>query len=776
MNCKRLPRDKNDDPRIKSQAENEGQASDEGHMLQAFEGMTISHRPNEKGSKKRDPNGIADCNTSHGMGKSSQKDPAATLRDLMSCKAIRLEKMKNGSLKSLKKDDQQNASNTSKIVSTFRKVDYSSLSKHKKDSGKAIPLQVPEALSGNSKQEFKVWDRYADAEIRRNLKPKQTKGNYGASLLSKSQIFDNLLDDSGSETVCSSAKAHALDKRRLENLKVELLPHQVEGLQFLLHRESFTDAYCGGILADEMGLGKTVQIIALLVYDKSRKKNMPTLIVCPVSLINQWKYEIESKAKGLLAYAYNRKEKLNGFKELARYDVVIISYNTLASEYLKHSSSPFFDTKSIWHRVVLDEAHQVKNILTKQNKAVCDFEAKRRWCLTGTPIQNGLNDLRALFKFLRIGPLSNDEQWLSRVASHLKEGNEIDIVISEIRSQLRELMLRRTKKVLDNSEEFKLPGKRTHRVIIDFSEFEKQVYSNMNAISNMVIKKSRLISSSRNVPPKVSANTKKISHTKNAKYSYSRVSLLVHLLRLRQACCSWSLIASSKAEIDKFLKKLEREVKQDNLESLIEDLNTFEIRDDQELVSISPTRASEPHLPENMSSKTKQMLEIVKKDRNRKTIIFSQFTSLFLILKDTLKSQGIESLIFDGSMDINRRSTTLDRFRDSSKHNVLLCSLKCGSVGLNLTCASRVILFDPWWNPQIQEQAIDRVYRIGQKQPVDIYELIIRGTVEEKILLLQEKKRMLAGAIMLDRERPDININSLTMDELYDLISGASFN
>ncbi|CCE81863.1 Piso0_002540 [Millerozyma farinosa CBS 7064] len=775
MTSKRLPRESNEDKRIKTRVDNERQTRDEDDMLQAFKGMTIAQRSNKKDSQKRDISGFTDHKTTY-LNKGLPKDQKAISEDLMSRKTIRPEKMKNGFTKSMKEDDQQNVSNAPKIVSTFKKVDYSSLSKHKKGSGKAVPLQVPKAHDENSTQEFKVWDRYRDDGNRRNLKPRSTTRSHGSSLLSKSQIFNNLQDDSGLDTGCSSVEAQAIDKSRLENLKVELLPHQVKGLQFLLHRESFTDEHCGGILADEMGLGKTVQIIALLVYNKLTQKNKPTLIVCPVSLINQWKLEIETKAKGLVAYAYNRKEKLNGFAALAKYDVVIISYNTLASEYSKHGSSPFFDSKSTWHRVVLDEAHQVKNMLTKQNKAVCDLEAKRRWCLTGTPIQNGFNDLRALFKFLRIGPLSKDEQWMSRVASHLKEGNEIDIVISEIRSQLQELMLRRTKKVLDNSQGFKLPEKRTHRVIIDFSEFEKLVYSNMKAISNMVIKKSRLIGSSRDVPSKVSANTKKTPHTKKVKSSYSRLSLLVHLLRLRQACCSWNLIASNKAEIDVFLKKLEREVKQDNLESLIEDLDSFEIKDDQEIVSCSPTQqSSDLYLSENMSSKTKQMLEIVKKDKSRKTIIFSQFTSLFPIFKDILKSHEIDSLIFDGSMDISKRSTTLDKFRNSNRHNVLLCSLKCGSVGLNLTCASRVILFDPWWNPQIQEQAIDRVYRIGQKSSVDIYELIIRGTVEEKILLLQEKKRMLAGAIMLDTRGPDMNTNRLTMDELYDLISSENF-
>ncbi|CCE82794.1 Piso0_002540 [Millerozyma farinosa CBS 7064] len=765
-----------EDKYIKTQVENERQRRDESDMLQAFKGMSIDQRSDKKDGNKKDLNGAADHRSTSRTTKDLQKDRKHILGDYMTPKMLETGKKKNGPVKSIKQNGQQKVSNSPSILSTFKKVDYSSLTKHKKSSNSAVPLQVPKAHDGNSTREFKVWDRYRDEENRRNMNRRNIKRDHGPSLLSKSSILDNLQDDSGSDTSLSSVEAQVIDKKRLENLKVELLPHQVKGLQFLLRRESFTDEYCGGILADEMGLGKTVQIIALLVYSKLTQKDNPTLIVCPVSLINQWKSEIETKAKGLTAFAYNRKEKLNGYAALAKYDVVIISYSTLASEYSKYESSPFFGSNSTWRRVVLDEAHQVKNILTKQNKAVCAVEAKRRWCLTGTPIQNGFNDLRALFKFLRIGPLSRDEEWMSRVAYYLKEGNEIDVVISEIRSQLGELMLRRTKKVLDNSQEYKLPEKRTHRVIIGFSEFEKFVYSNMSAISSMVIQKSRSIESSNVVLSKDSPNTEKTPPKNKIKSSYSRLSLLVHLLRLRQTCCSWNLIASNKAEIDAFLKKLEREVKQDSLESLIEDLDSFEIKDDQEIVtSLHTQHSNDLHLSENISSKAKRMLEIVKEDRNRKTIIFSQFTSLFVILKDILKNEEIESLIFDGSMDISRRSITLDKFRSSKKHNVLLCSLKCGSVGLNLTCASRVILFDPWWNPQIQEQAIDRIYRIGQKSAVDIYELIIRGTVEEKILLLQEKKRKLAGAIMLDSKGPDMDTNRLTMDELYDLFQVKAF-
>ena len=155
----------------------------------------------------------------------------------------------------------------------------------------------------------------------------------------------------------------------------------------------------------------------------------------------------------------------------------------------------------------------------------------------------------------------------------------------------------------------------------------------------------------------------------------------------------------------------------------------------------------------------------------RKTIIFSQFPSLFKVLGDTLSTKGFKILTYDGSMDIKARNFALNSLKNDPDMNVLLCSLKCGSVGLNLTCASQVILFDPWWNPQIQEQAIDRVYRIGQTKPVDIYELTVKNTVEDNILKLQKTKRQLANAVTSNSSKINANSisNNLTKKELLQL-------
>lgn len=147
------------------------------------------------------------------------------------------------------------------------------------------------------------------------------------------------------------------------------------------------------------------------------------------------------------------------------------------------------------------------------------------------------------------------------------------------------------------------------------------------------------------------------------------------------------------------------------------------------------------------SAKIDKMLEILDEtahetDRQDKTIVFSQFTSMLSMLEKPLKNRGHKYLRYDGSMDVRQRAETVNKFFDDPQITVLLVSTKCGSLGLNLTCANRVILLDVWWNPAIENQAIDRVHRIGQTKAVDVHRIFINDTIEDRILMLQKKKQV----------------------------------
>lgn len=153
--------------------------------------------------------------------------------------------------------------------------------------------------------------------------------------------------------------------------------------------------------------------------------------------------------------------------------------------------------------------------------------------------------------------------------------------------------------------------------------------------------------------------------------------------------------------------------------------------------------------------KVKKVLEILEKDRKRKTIIFSEFTSVLKILSIILYEKGFGCLSYNGSMSKTEKQETLERLKTNPKYTVLLCSLKCGSLGLNLTFCSQVILYEPFWNPAVGAQAIDRVYRIGQTKPVDVWEFFVKNSVEQRIRDLQDKKRNIAKAVT-DRDQDAI--------------------
>lgn len=169
------------------------------------------------------------------------------------------------------------------------------------------------------------------------------------------------------------------------------------------------------------------------------------------------------------------------------------------------------------------------------------------------------------------------------------------------------------------------------------------------------------------------------------------------------------------------------------------------------------------------SAKTKALVHnILLQDPTRKTIVFSQFTSFFPLIEKELDKCGIGYVRYEGTMSSKAREQALDQLRTKPKVIVLLCSLKAGALGLNLTCASRVVIMDPWWNPMVSEQAIDRVHRIGQARDVDVYEMVVQNSVEERIMMLQEKKRAIAKAV-IDGERNSKINTKLTMKELLAL-------
>ncbi|KAA8897611.1 SNF2 family N-terminal domain-containing protein [Sphaerosporella brunnea] len=685
------------------------------------------------------------------------------------------------------------------------------------------------------------------------------------------------------------------DPSKVEGLKATLHPHQVRGLAFLLSREEKKAR--GGILADDMGLGKTVQSIALILshphpkypmaegvtfrdlspnskavaMDAGKRYGRGTLVIAPVSLIKQWEGEIDRLTEDthkLRVLVHHGAGRAKNPADLKRYDVVITTYDTVRSEHsmssFKEGSDGYVDAVGVfgitWWRIICDEAHTIKNRLAKASLACCALKARYRWCLTGTPLQNNLDELHSLIKFLRIAPLDDLVAWKENISRPMQQ-NRGGVAIERLRVVLAAIMLRRTKDVLKKDAEgatgssLKLPEREIDKVVKEFNPQEKVFYEKLEARTEESLEK--MLAGFGDLGGKMSGG--------------NVTSALVLLLRLRQACNHPHLLAGkihkdkdsgmglsnprkkSAKRIDEFeeddgladlmgglsvdqkkcdicFRQLSREDTEDGkvrCQDCSDDLEAvdggkkhkkarklkkarkprkavkpkrgrrtvFDSDDDDEGSQAEEGTDTEEDEPLDYeddgfvdsqaeesedeedsdfddssyssllpSTKITTLLEIVSHEikRKNKTIVFSQFTSMLDLIEPFLYQKGIAFARYDGSMKNDLREASLRRLRgdgefaprkgreDKNWCGVLLCSLKCGALGLNLTCASRVVILEPFWNPFIEEQAIDRVHRIGQKQDVIVYKLTIADSVEERILQLQEKKRELAKAAIGD--------------------------
>lgn len=610
----------------------------------------------------------------------------------------------------------------------------------------------------------------------------------------------SFLDASFGGEVEDDEDASLLETDMVPGLKCRLLPHQIAGLKFLRARESKKAKVnrTGGLLADDMGLGKTVQTMALIVSSPRPlevKCIKSTLVVAPLSLIEQWAAEIKSKTS-LSVYIHHGPSRAKNARSFGGYDVVMTTYNILVSEH-NSSISPrrpdcddmneAFDDRGVfgvrWWRVVLDEAHTIKNQAAKMSIGACALRAVNRWALTGTPIQNTIDDLYTLLKYLRIEPLQNYAMFKEKISGPISRG-KTKLAMKRLGTILSKIMIRRTKAVLNDAKsgenaKFKLPPRTVKHIQADFSPAEREFYAGLEARADKTLAQMKT----------------------NGDVGY--MSVLVLLLRLRQACNHTQLVSkqlsASEYTVDAAsispVKKNDKQV--DDLADLFSGIGVSPVKAETKpfngkcsicmcYLSIEESRgpncadceaaitkarraSSEPldkrsslpgttHL--EVSAKLHQLLRVLRDEEERedinlegpksprKTIIFSQWTSMLDLVEPFLRAEGIGYCKYYGSMPNKVRESSLQSLKTNPHTQILLCSLKAGALGLNLTAASRIVMLDVWWNPQIEEQAIDRVHRIGQTRDVVVYKITVRGTVEDRILALQEAKREIATSAL----------------------------
>jgi DNA repair protein RAD5 len=625
----------------------------------------------------------------------------------------------------------------------------------------------------------------------------------------------------------------------------------------------------GGILADEMGLGKTIEMLSLIHTHRTEvddeiqatPKRLPrlqkasadvepapytTLVIAPMSLLAQWHSEAEKASKDgtLKAMVYYGSEKAVNLQKLCSAsnaanapNVIITSYGTVLSEYNqviaqdgnRGSHGGIFSLD--YFRIILDEAHYIKNRQSKTAKACYELSAKHRWVLTGTPIVNRLEDLFSLVRFLKVEPWANFSFWKTFITVPFESGDFMR-ALNVVQTVLEPLVLRRTKDMKTPSGEalVPLPTRTIEVEKIVLSQDERDVYD------HIYLRAKSFFSANAD------AGTLMKSYT----------TIFAQILRLRQSCCHpvltrkanlvadeedatlasdlangladdmdlSSLIERFTAEgdqdVNKFgahvLKQIQDEAAAEcpicSEEPMIEQAVTgcwhsackecllnyiahqrdkneiprcfncrepinardvFEVvrhdhvteDDDKEKfknhafrasVSPPPSTQSTPRISLRRiglsgSAKTQALLGHLKKTRKEekgaKTVVFSQFTSFLDLIEPALTRDHIPFLRFDGSISQKERARILTEFTTSNRPYVLLLSLRAGGVGLNLTCANKVFMMDPWWSFAVEAQAIDRVHRMGQEREVKVVRFCVEGSIEEKMLRIQERKKFM---------------------------------
>ncbi|XP_048049162.1 transcription termination factor 2 isoform X2 [Megalobrama amblycephala] len=594
------------------------------------------------------------------------------------------------------------------------------------------------------------------------------------------EALDHLHDSLES---CPTEDTEAQDPK---GIKVELLPHQRRALAWLLWRE--TQKPCGGILADDMGLGKTLTMISLILSQKKKDEKLEewiskkdstivasqgTLIICPASLVHHWKKEIDKRVKSsrLSVYLYHGPNRQRSSSILAEHDVVITTYSLVSKEIpvqKEDAEKPSQDSDHVasdlppllriaWARVILDEAHNIKNPKVQTSMAVCKLRARSRWAVTGTPIQNNLLDMYSLLKFLRCSPFDEYKLWKAQVDNGSKRGGERLNILT------RALLLRRTKDQLDSTGKplVSLPDRTCEVHRLKLSEDEQAVYDVVFAQSRSTLqnylkrheegnaKKGDNSNPFEKVAREFGMSQQDSLSSSQQPQASSTIHILSLLLRLRQCCCHLSLLRKT---LDQ--SELQGDGVALSLEEQLCALSLSEPSDSdpKDTVSLNGSRfSSELFQDTRESTKISAILtelrEIRKKDQ--KSVIVSQWTSMLHIVAVHLKKMGLKFAVIDGTVNPKRRMDLVEEFNTNPKGpQVMLVSLCAGGVGINLIGGNHLFLIDMHWNPALEDQACDRIYRVGQSRDVTIHRFVCDGTVEDKISSLQEKKKELAQKVL----------------------------
>jgi superfamily II DNA or RNA helicase len=500
-----------------------------------------------------------------------------------------------------------------------------------------------------------------------------------------------------------AAKLRAIAEPPLPaGLTAELRPYQSEGFHFLAHLAANG---LGGVLADDMGLGKTVQALAWLLHLAAARaagaqnaKPLRVLVVCPKSVVPNWELETKRFAPALTVAAFAARTVPAGI------NLVVANYAQLrlAAKTLGAET---------WDAVILDEGQNIKNPQSQTARVARDLRASHRVVLTGTPIENRTLDLWSLFAFAMPGLLGSQASFKRTFNDKTDPGG----ARLRLARRVKHFMLRRTKGQVATE----LPPRIEEDLFVDLEGAQRQLY-------DAELKRTRALL---------------LGVKTDREFDKQRFNILQSLLRLRQICCDPRLIGFEEGKAKRAAARKAAPAATSKK---------------------TATPEEKPGAGETGSAKLDALLDTLVPliEEGHRVLVFSQFVSLLELVAEELRSREIGHLMLTGQTE--NRQELVDRFQSPEGEPVFLLSLKAAGAGLNLTAASYVVLFDPWWNPAVEAQAIDRTHRIGQKEQVIAYRLLARGTIEEKIRKLQQAKAELARSIVQEENLATV----MSLDDL----------
>ena len=470
------------------------------------------------------------------------------------------------------------------------------------------------------------------------------------------------------------SEAESLEPLPPENLTAVLRDYQLEGFQWMIRLAHWGAGAC---LADDMGLGKTFQAIAVVLY---RAGEGPTLIAAPTSVCANWISEFQRFAPSLNVKQLADRNRESMLDSVGAGDVIVCSYGVLQNEIETISEKH-------WATIVADEAQSFKNTNTYRSDAMMMLQSDFRLITTGTPIENRLEELWNLFRFVNPELLGSRERFKNRFANPIENSND-EAAREQLKALVRPFILRRLKSEVLTE----LPSRTEITQLVELEPDERDFYESLR------------VDASERLKQLDSSNPEQ------------RFQVLAELTRLRRACCHPRLVADE---------------------------------------------------PSVESAKLRAFAKLVDELRSggHRCLVFSQFVGHLALIREYLDKKNICYQYLDGSTSVKRRQVAVDKFQ-GGEGDLFLISLKAGNSGLNLTAADYVIHMDPWWNPAVEDQASDRAYRMGQTRPVTIYRLIIKNSIEEKIVRLHSQKRELSDGLLAGTDTGF----QLSVDALMELV------